>query len=168
MKALILTAEGFEDLEVHLTWYRLLEEGIQTSLASPTGMVVTGLHGYRIDPDLSLKEINPNDFGILVLPGGAASERLRQREEALDLARTFLDEGKLVISIGRGAQILISAGAINNRRVTCSMAIRDDVKAAGATYTDDPVVVDNNLVTCAHSEDLPGMFRALIPVLPVS
>ncbi len=165
MKALILAAEGFEDLEVHLMWYRLLEEGIQTSLVSPSGMVVTGLHGYRIDPDLSLREINPNEFSILVLPGGAASERLRQREEALDLARTFLDEGKLVIAIGRGAQILISAGAINNRRVTCAVAIRDDVKAAGASFSDDPVVVDNNLVTCAHAEDMPGMFRTILPLL---
>lgn len=164
MKALILAAEGFEDLEVHLMWYRLLEEGIQTSLVSPSGMVVTGLHGYRIDPDLALREINPNEFDILVLPGGAASERLRQREEVLDLARTFLDEGKFVVAIGRGAQILISAGALNNRRVTCAVAIRDDVKAAGGTYTDDPVVVDNNLVTCAHFEDMPGMFRTLLPL----
>jgi protease I len=168
MKALILAAEGFEDLEVHMMWYRLLEDGIQVYIASPSGMVVTGLHGYRIDPDLALREINPNEFEMLVLPGGAASERLRQREEALDLARTFLEEGKRVVAIGRGAQILISAGAINNRRVTCAEAIRDDVKAAGASYCDEPVVVDNNLVTCAHAEDMPCLFRTIMPLLTVA
>jgi len=162
VKALILTAEGFDDIETHLVWFRLLEERIEVCLASPTGMVVSGLHGYKIDPDLSLREINPNEFDILVLPGGAASERLRLREEALDLARTFLDEGKSVLAIGRGCQILISAGALNNRKVTCSEAIRDDVRAAGAAYLDQPVVADGNLFTCRSSDQLPYLFQSWI------
>ncbi len=158
-KALILTADGVEDLELHLVWQRLVEERIYVQIATPTGMVVTGLHGYKIDPDLSLREINPNAFDILVLGGGAASERLRLREEALDLARTFLDEGKNVLAIGRGCQTLISAGALNNRKVTCSEAIRDDVKAAGGNYLDAPFATDGNLFTCRSWEDLPALFR---------
>ena len=164
-KALILTAEGFEDLEVHLVWQRLLEENISVNLASPTGMVVGGLHGYKIDPDLSLREINPHGFDILILVGGAASERLRLREEALDLARTFLDEGKSVLAVGRGCQILISAGALNNRKVTCIDSIRDDVRAAGATYIDKPYVADGNLYTCRSWEDTAHLFKAWIPHL---
>ena len=161
-KALILTAEGFEDLELHLVWQRLVEERISVQLATPSGMVVTGLHGYKIDPDLSLREINPMAFDILVIGGGAASERLRLREEALDLSRTFLEEGKSVLAIGRGCQVLISAGALNNRKVTCSEAIRDDVKAAGGNYLDASFTSDGNLFTCRGWEDLPALFREWI------
>src|SRR5438477_11766694 len=59
MKALILVADGFEDLELFCPWYRLQEEGVEVTLASPTGHDVTGKHGYRVETDMPIREVNP-------------------------------------------------------------------------------------------------------------
>jgi protease I len=165
MNALILSADGFDDLELFYPWYRLQEEGLRVTLASPGGQTITGAHGYRIEADMPIRELNPAEYDLLVIPGGAAPERLRLREEAVDVARTFMEEDRRVAALCRGPQLLISAGALSARQVTCSPAIRDDVRAAGASYRDESVVVDGNLITCRGSDELPEFCRQLLACL---
>jgi protease I len=165
MKALFLEADGFEDLTLHLPWYRLREEGIHVHLASPHMHVLTGEHGYRVEPDTTIHEVNPAEYDLLIIPDGICGERLRVREEAVDVARTFMQEGMYVAAIGHGPQLLISAGALDGRRVTCSPGIRDDVRAAGANYGDEAVVVDGNLVTCRGADDLPDFAKAVLRLI---
>jgi protease I len=164
MKVLILVADGFEDLTVFLPWYRLREAGVDVRLASPLMHVVTGEHGYRIEPDTTIHEVNPAEYDLLVIPDGIATERLRVREEAVDVTRTFMQEGR-VAAIGHGPQLLISAGALDGRRVTCEPGIRDDVRAAGAGYRDEALVLDGNLLTARSREDLPGFGQMIIEML---
>ncbi len=83
----------------------------------------------------------------------------------MDVARTFMQEGMRVAAIGHGAQLLISAGALDGRRVTCAPGIRDDVRAAGASYRDEAVVIDGNLITCRGADDLPAFALAMIRML---
>lgn len=167
MKALILVSDGFEDLSLFLPWYRLREEGMDVRLASPMMHALTGLHGYRIEPDARIHEVNPAEYDILVIPDGPMVERLRQREEAVDVTRTFMQDSSRVAAIGHGAQLLISAGVLDGRTVTCDPGIRDDVRAAGANFRDDGVVRDGNLLTCRSSDDLPAFCRMLVGSLAV-
>src|SRR5215510_8402164 len=162
MKALILAADGFEELTLFLPWYRLREEGIDVRLASPLMHVLTGEHGYRVEPDTTIHEVNPAEFDLLIIPDGSCGERLRVREEAVDVARTFMQDGMRVAAIGHGAQLLISAGALDGRRVTCTPGIRDDVRSAGASYCDEAVVIDGNLLTCRSADDLPAFAKCLL------
>src|SRR5919201_6586098 len=155
MKALFLVADGFDDLPLFYPWYRLREEGLGVTLAGLGRHAATGLHGYRVAVDMPIIEANPAEYDLLVIPGGSAPERLRLREEAVDIARTFMDDDRRVAALGRGPQLLLSAGTLNGRQATCDPAIRDDVRAAGAVYSDEAVVVDGNLITCRSHEDLP-------------
>src|SRR5207302_92344 len=94
---------------------------------------------------------------------GPMVERLRQREEAVDVTRTFVqDGGSRVVAIGHGAQLLISAGVLDGRSVTCDPGIRDDVRAAGAIYRDEAVVRDGNLLTARSADDLPALCQMLM------
>jgi protease I len=165
MKALILMDDEFEDLTIFLPWYRLREEGVDVRLASPRMHILRGIHGYLVEPDTTIHEVNPADYDLLLIPDGAAVERLRMREEAVDVARTFMQEGMRVAAFGHGPQLLISAGALDGRRVTCSAGIRDDVRAAGAVYRDEAVVVDGNLLTGRSREDLPTFSQAFVQML---
>ncbi len=162
MKALILIADGFEDLEMFYPWYRLREEGIEVTIAAPGGQTVSGQHGYKIEPDMPIRELNPGEYDLLVIPGGASPERLRLREEAVDVARTFMDEDRRVGVIGRGIQLLISAGALNGRQATCAPALRDDLRAAGGSYHDESVVSDGQLLSCSGGDTLPAFCRRLL------
>ena len=164
MKALVLLADGFEDLTLFVPWYRLREEGVKVTIASPLLHALTGQHGYTVEPDTRIHDLNPGDFDLLVIPDGLAVERLRIREAAVDVARTFSQEGRIA-ALGHGPQLLISAGAVDGRTLTCSPGIRDDIRAAGATYRDEPVVVDGNILTGRGPDDLPEFARAVVRFL---
>ncbi|MCU0704171.1 MAG: DJ-1/PfpI family protein [Fimbriiglobus sp.] len=165
MRALILLADGFDDLTLFLPWYRLKEEGWDVALAAPLMTAATGRHGYTVEPDMTIQDVNTDDFDLLIIPDGSATEKVRLLGEAVDVARTLMQEGKVVAAIGHGAQLLISAGALDARTVTCSPGIRDDVRAAGALYRDDSTILDGNLLTCRGSDDLPEFSRRLVALL---
>jgi protease I len=164
VNALFLLADGFEDISLLYPWYRLREEGVHVVLASAILHAAEGVKGYRVEPDVRIHEVNPAEYDLLFIPDGPAAERLRQVEAAVDLARTFVQEGK-VAALGHGPQLLISAGALDSRAVTCSPGIRDDVRAAGATYRDEAAVADGNLLTGRGADDLPEFGRSLVRFL---
>lgn len=166
VKALILVADEFEDLTLFLPWYRMREEGVDVRLASPYLHALTGTHGYRVEPDARIDDVNPAEIDVLVIPDGKAAERIRVQESAVGLARTFLEEGGRVAAIGHGLQVLISAGGLDGRTVTCSPGIRDDVRAAGANYRDEAVIRDGDLLTGRGVDDLPEFCRSLVRFLP--
>jgi protease I len=165
MKALILIDDHFEELSLFLPKCRLEEEGVEVVLASPLMHTLTGQHGYAIEPEIAIHDLNVTDFSLLVIVDGPAVEKLRLREEAVDVARTFVQEGWPVAAIGHGLQLLISAGALDGKSVTCSPGIRDDVRAVGASYRDEAVISDGNLLTCRGCDDLAELNKAIMKLL---
>jgi len=102
MKALIISADNFEDSELLVPYYRLKEAGVEVVLASLGRGAITGKHGYEVAVDKTLAEINPDDYAILVLPGGAAPALVRKEPEALEIARSFFARNKPVAAICHG------------------------------------------------------------------
>jgi len=161
MKALMLVADNVEDLEFFYPYYRLCEEGFYVDVASPDGGRIVGKHGYDFACNLSLAEANAEDYDLLVLPGGKAPEAVRLEPEAVEIARKMLDSDRTVAAICHGVQTLISADVLRGRKATCWKGIRDDLRAAGAEYRDQEVVVDGNLITSRSPEDLPAFCREM-------
>ncbi len=167
MKALILIADGFEDVQFHYLLFRFQEEQINTIVVAPHLKEVVGLHGYRVEPDFNFHEVNPSDYDLLVIPGGRSPEKLRLFEEVVHIVRTFMSEDRMVITLDYGAQLLISAQALGNRMITCCPEIRDDVRAADALYSEQAIVVDNHLLSARGTADLPQLVRAILSNLEV-
>ena len=159
MNALIISADNFEDSELLVPYYRLKEAGIEATVASANRSVITGKHGYEVPVDITLQEVNSDDYAILVLPGGAAPAEVRKESTALDITRDFFVKNKPVAAICHGPQILISAGLLKGRRATCYLSVADELKEVGAIYEDREVVVDGNLVTSRQPPDLPAFMR---------
>jgi len=159
MKALIISADKFEDTELLVPYYRLKEAAIDVVVASLSRGTIKGKHGYEVVVDKTLDDINPDDYEILVLPGGAAPALVRKEPKALDIARSFFARNKPVAAICHGPQILISAGLLKGRHATCYKSVVDELKEAGALYEDMDVVVDANLVTSRQPSDLPAFMR---------
>jgi protease I len=162
MKALIISADNFEDTELLVPFYRLREEGLVVEIASIKPGTIRGKHGYEVEASLNLRGVNPDDYSLLVLPGGRAPERLRIEKEALDIARHFFREKKPVSAICHGPQILVSAGLMKGRRATCYRSVAGELRNAGALYEDREVVVDGNLVTSRQPGDLPAFMKETV------
>jgi len=159
MKALIISADNFEDSELLVPYYRLKEAGVEVAVTSLSREAIKGKHGYEVAVDKTLDEVNPDDYALLVLPGGAAPSLVRKEPKALDIARSFFARSKPVAAICHGPQILISAGLLQGRRATCYKSVADELKKADALYEDREVVVDANLVTSRQPADLPAFMR---------
>jgi len=83
MKALIISADNFEDTELLVPYYRLKEEDIEVDIASIKAGKIKGKHDYVVEANLDLKDIKPEDYDILILPGGKAPEVLRKEKKLL-------------------------------------------------------------------------------------
>lgn len=92
VKALIISADNFEDTELLVPYCRLKEEGLQVDIASIKKGKIKGKHGYEVEVDKTLKEVNPDDYAILILAGGKASEIIRKDKDAVEIAKNFFQK----------------------------------------------------------------------------
>ncbi|MHB1215243.1 MAG: type 1 glutamine amidotransferase domain-containing protein [Thiobacillus sp.] len=165
MKALIISADHFEDSELMFPYYRLREEGLEVDVASISRGKIHGKHGYEVLVDKALRDVDPKAYDLLVLPGGKAPATLRKEAAAIAIAEDFMRNNKPVAAICHGPQILISASVLQGRRATCYHSVADELKQAGALYEDQAVVVDGNLVTSRQPDDLPDFMREMLGLL---
>ena len=61
--------------------------------------------------------------------------------------------------------LLVSAGLLKGRTLTSYPTIRDDLENAGATWVDQPVNVDGNLITSRNPNDIPAFSAAILAAL---
>ena len=165
MRALIVSADHFEDSELLYPFYRLQEEGLQVDIASIARGKINGKHGYELVADKALRDVDPNQYDLLVLPGGKAPAKLRKEPAAAAIAQDFMRSNKPVAAICHGPQILITAGVLQGRRATCYRSVAGELQESGALYEDKEVVVDGNLVTSRQPSDLPAFMREIVRLL---
>ena len=170
IKAVILTADKFEDMELFYPWFRLLEEGIEVDIAGPKKEEIHGENGYGIKIDKTFEEINPKDYDILILPGGApdgAPTTVRKSSKAQNIAKAFFADNKPVAAICHGPYTLVSANLVKGRRLTSYWhdGVPEEIKKAGGKWEDKTVVVDGNLVSSRYPMDLPDFMREIMKMI---
>lgn len=153
-RALITIADGVEDVEFVYPFYRLQEAAFDVEVASKGKEAVAAKHGLTIVATVDADDVAEPDYDLIVVPGGYESpDRVRQINAVLQALRDFDAKGKLISSVCHGPWVLISAGIVRGRRMTCYRGCKDDLINAGAIYVESPVVVDNNIVTAPHFRD---------------
>ena len=166
-KAVILTADKFEDLELFFPLFRLLEAGWKVDVAAPRKKEIGGEHGYGIMPSMTIDEVDPDTYDLLLIPGGfpdGAPATVRKMKKAQEITQSFVKANKPVASICHGPWTLASAEVVKNRRLTSFWhdGVPEDIKAAGGIWEDKEVVVDGNLITSRWPMDLPAFMREVM------
>jgi protease I len=164
-KIAVLVASGVEDLEFHVPYMRLQEEGAEVVGAGLTLDPVVGKNGLEITPDVTIDSLNSNDLYALVVPGGWAPDKLRRHKSVTDLVKAMDDAGKIIGIICHGGLVPISSGILKGRRATGSKGIKDDLVNAGATWVDEPAFREGNLVWGRVVADIPDFCRELVAAL---
>lgn len=162
---LILVHHDYEDLEVWYPKLRLEEAGYEVKLAGLGDKEYRGKHGYPCPVDGPVADFAPERLAGILAPGGWAPDKLRRDARVLDCVRKVHEAGRMVATICHGPWVLISAGIVRGRRMTSTVGIRDDVVNAGATWVDEPAVIDGNLVSARVPKDLPAFGLAMLRVL---
>lgn len=164
-QVLIFAENDYEDLELWYPKLRLTEAGAHVMVAGPREKTYKSKHGYPVAANGNVMDFNPADFDGLVIPGGWCPDRLRRYDEVLMFTRGMMERGRMVGSICHGGWVLASAEVVSQRRLTSVPAIKHDLIHAGADWVDEPVVVDQALVTAQVPKDLPAFCREMIAVL---
>ncbi|MBF0546179.1 MAG: DJ-1/PfpI/YhbO family deglycase/protease [Candidatus Riflebacteria bacterium] len=156
----ILIGPKFQEDEALSPKMFLTEKGIEVKFVGLQKGQCQSKGQAIIEIDLPLDEAHPNLFDGLIIPGGGAPEVLRQNKDVIKFTRSFFKDAKPVGSICHGPQVLISAGLLLGRTITCYSGIKDDVINSGAIFLDQEVVIDGNLVTSRTPGDLPAFNKA--------
>src|SRR3954454_4268071 len=141
-RVLIVATDGFEESELFGPRQSLKEKGAEVVLASlkrdPIQATVHDDPGKTIRPDLTVDEVDADDFDALILPGGVRNpDQLRLHGNVIELIRAFARQSKPIGAICHGPWLLIEADLLRGRRATSWPSIRTDLRNAGADVVDE-------------------------------
>jgi protease I len=163
----ILVANGFEETEMTEPQRALLKTGATLKVISPEQGLVNGWHGkawgHYFPVDQQVAEVLAADFDMLILPGGERSvAKLAGNAHVRRIIGGFMDGGKPVAAIDDGVSLIAVAQKIKGRTVSASPAVREDLEAAGAVWSDEPLTIDKALLTADGLDTLPAFVDQLV------
>ncbi|MFE3799609.1 type 1 glutamine amidotransferase domain-containing protein [Nocardia tengchongensis] len=172
VRVLIITSNtGVERDELVVPRDQLRARGAHVTHAA---MEAIDVQTYRHDliasepvrPDMALSEADPEDFDVVVIPGGTVNaDKLRINAEARELVRSTIAAGRPIAAICHGAWLLVDAAVVTGKRLTAYPSLRTDLINAGAAWADKPVVRSDaegwTLITSRNPDDLPDFVDAI-------
>lgn len=155
--AFVLEAD-FEDAEFQDPYDQLVSDGHEcVVVGTESGKELKGKRGNATATvDQTLDAVDFGDFDALLIPGGYSPDKLRLHDEIVEFTHKFLESDKPVAAICHAAQLLIETGAVKGRTLTSWPSVKTDLQNAGATWVDEEVVVDRNLITSRGPDDIPA------------
>ena len=169
-RILIIATDGFEEWELFGPRQILQERGAEVVLASlklePIQATVHDQPGKTIRPDLTIDDVNVDDFDALILPGGVRNpDQLRLHGNVIAVIRLFAEQDKPIGAICHGPWLLVEADLLRGRTATSWPSIRTDLRNAGARVVDEGAVTDGKIVTSRKPEDVEAFTNALIDLI---
>ena len=147
MKAAIFMADGFETCEglIVVDMFRRARVDIDLISMNETLAIMTSQR-VEIKSEKLFRDINCEDYDILILPGGkVGTKNLESSEELKAALRRHFEEGKLTCAICAAPSIFGHMGLLKGKKYTCFPEF-DEASFSGE-YQQELAVKDGNLVT---------------------
>ena len=155
-KAIVLLAEGSEEVEAITPVDYLRRAGIEVTIAA-VGSVnrVKGSRDIELVADVTLddlvkeKKLSVSGWDAVIVPGGmGGSLKIAASKEAGAFLKEMAGAGKLVCAIcAAPARVLSPLGLLAGKNFTCYPGEEANVDTATAAWKQDRVVIDGNLIT---------------------
>lgn len=163
-KILLLLADGFEDVEALGTCDLLLRSGqaVITATISDNLEVISSFK-IKIKADTYLKNINADDFDVLVLPGGGLGvKNLGESKLVKSIVEDFIKKDKIVAAICAAPSILGKYGYLRDKRYTCYAGFNEGIDGH---FTAEECVIDGKIVTARSMKYFAKFAYAILKVL---
>ncbi|MFD8008450.1 type 1 glutamine amidotransferase family protein [Streptomyces mirabilis] len=146
--------DTYADWETGHTTAYLARAGREIRTVGPTREPVTTIGGLRIQPDLALDELRPEDSSLLILTGADLWDTSDDLAPFARKARAFLDAGVPVAAICGATAGLAREGLLDDRDHTSAVSfyLAATGYRGGGRYVDTDAVTDGNLVTAGPTE----------------
>ena len=175
-KALFITSNvGVEQDELIKPSEYLQSKGIEVIHAAEEQKDVQTVksdkeHATSYTPQTTLSRVSPEDYDILVIPGGTVNaDTLRLNKDAHKIIQHFTDNSKPIAAICHGPWVLINAERIKDKNLTSYKSIKLDLENAGANWVDEEVHRCNTnnwpLITSRSPDDISAFNQAILQEL---
>ena len=175
----IVTGDGGESYEALYAWHRFLEGGYDAFVAAPSKRrlhlvmhdfepgwdTYVERQGYGLEATATIDELRAEDLDALLLLGGRAPEYLRHNRHLLAVVREMDAAGKWLFSVCHGIQVLVAAGVVSGRAVTCYEHVRSEVESAGGRFVEEQATRDAHIVSAQTWESHPELYREIFRCL---
>ena len=146
---MIIAQDNFRDEELLQPKTVLQEAGIIVKVASQTQKQAVGMLGARVMPDMTLQDINVQDFDAVIFVGGGGSSVYWDDPSAHKIANDAFSANKVIAAICIAPVTLARAGLLKGRKTTVWSSEAGKLKAAGAVYTGKSLERDGNIITAS-------------------
>lgn len=179
-KILIVTGDAGESYECLYAKHRFEEAGYEAVIAAPSkkrlNLVIHDFEpgwdtyiekpGYIVESNITFKQVKVKDYKAILLLGGRAPEYLRNDPTLIDIVQQFNQKKKFLFAICHGIQILVTAGLVENKNITCYEHVKFEVEACGGTYIGKHESVKHGrIITGQTWQSHPDFYRAIFNCL---
>jgi len=132
-----------------------------THIGLKEGKTIKGEYqGTKVRIEKAVKDVSVDEFDALFIPGGYSPDKLRADDQAVKFVEKFVKSDKPIFAICHAPQLLITAKALEGRKITGYKSIIQDIINAGAEYIDQEVVIDKNIISSRNPGDIPAFIKA--------
>lgn len=144
---MIIAKKDFRDEELLQPKEILEKEGIEVTIASSSLSKSRGMLGTIVKPDITLDEVEVDDYDIIIFVGGMGASQYFYDPKAHKIAQEAANKGKVLGAICIAPVILANAGVLKGKNATVWSSECGSLEAQGAHYTGKPVEIDGMVVT---------------------
>jgi 4-methyl-5(b-hydroxyethyl)-thiazole monophosphate biosynthesis len=143
---LVILSPGFEEIEAVTIIDLLRRADIDITTAGLQPDVITGSHQIIVKPDKFYRDCRPDDYDILIFPGGQpGTNNMKKDELILSWIKDRFRSGKLMAAICAAPTLFHEAGVSKNLKLTSYPSEKELFKSS--RYVTNAVVKDKNVIT---------------------
>jgi len=162
-RAIVLLADGFEDVEAVTPIDYLSRAGIEvtTVSVSPNMTVTSRWGGIKMAASTKIADLKDQNWDAVIIPGGLpGAPNIAASKEANTLIKAMAAAKKLVCAICAAPLVVLNPlGLLAGKRYTCHPGLEE--KSTDGIWSNERVVVDGNLIT-SRGAGTAGEFSIMI------
>lgn len=146
-KAIIILANGFEEIETISVIDILRRAGVDIIVAGLGGKRISGSHNVIVETDTVFKGTE-KDFDACILPGGSlGASNLAASKDVRAFIKKMNSHNRIIAAIcASPAVVLAPTGILENRSMTCYPGCEKNLKKT-IRHKNESVVIDENIIT---------------------
>ncbi len=178
-KILLITGDAGESYETLYAKHRFEEAEYEVQVAAPSKKILNlVIHdfepgwdtyreapGYKVHADLQFDQVDVQHYKAVLLLGGRAPEYLRHNPTVIQIIKQFDQQQKWIFSLCHGIQILIAAGLVQGKKLTCYEHVRYELEMGGGSWKNLEAVRDDRIISGQTWQSHPEFYREVFQCL---
>jgi protease I len=146
---MVIPYTQFRDEEFFEPKKSLEDEGAKVVVASTTARICRGMKGGTAQAEIAIADAKADDYAGIVLCGGSSVPEFFWNDKKLqELVTAMATAGKVIGAICLSTVVLAKAKLLAGREATVYFLPQalEELKAAGAKYVQETLLIHNNII----------------------